>query len=226
MPSTSYNDFINQIVPITPGAPPPLVDTVVRQAATEFCTIAGVWLEELAPIDSVVDQDEYTLASANTDGMVHFVHSVFYDDVRMGMQEWESFQVEHPDHPNTDAASTPYKYTMKDRDTLSLFPVPPTAVTDGIVVRCSIIPTKASTGLDSNVASDYEEAIIHGALHRLLLMPNKEWTEMRLADYYGRKFRADMAYARSRISKGYLKRSEQVGIPKSVPISVSIRKAI
>jgi hypothetical protein len=224
MASVNFDTYVNEIVAITPKVPPPLVDTVVRHAAIEFCRTAGVWIEDLAPISSVVDQDEYTLTSANSDGHVRHVISVIYDDVNLGRQEWNSFKIDHPDHPNTNSTSTPFKFTMKTRDTLVLFPIPDTAVANGIEVRCTIIPKQTATGFDSEVAEDYEEYIIHGALFRLLTMPGKDWSNPQAGEYHGRRFRSGIVSARSRIEKGFIKRAIGVKARKIISTTSAFRR--
>lgn len=226
MATTLYSDFAASILPAVPGVPPPLVNTAVRQAAITFCRESGAWLETLVAIDSVALTDTYTLTSANANGVVRTVHTVHYDDVPLGMQMWEALRSEHPDHPDTANPSTPYKWAMKSRDVLSLFPVPETAVTGGIVVRCTVIPSMTSTGLDTDVAEDYEEFIIHGALNRLLIMPGKQWTEMKIGDYHGQTFRNGINVAKARMNKGFTNASLQVEYPRIVPTSASIRRSV
>ena len=226
MASTLFSSFTAEVLPSVPGVPPPLVNTAVRQAATTLCRESGCWIEILAPISSVADTDEYTLASASADGQIRTIMTVFYDNKELGEQTWEGLRRDFPDHPNTDTAGIPYRWAMKDTDTISLFPVVETAVTDAIVVRCTIQPKKAATGVDSKVAEDYEEQIVYGALFKLLIMPDKPWSDPKLGMFYGNMFRNGCMVARARVNKAFSDASLQVEIPKVTPTSISIRRVV
>lgn len=227
MATTAFSTFLPNILVQVPSVPSPMVTTYVRYAVTELCKDGGVWLEDLTPIDSVVDQDEYTLVSNDaTNGLIRTVNDLYYNNVRATQQNIKMLRAEHPDHPNVLAHGTPYKWSMLDRDTVTLFPVPIEIVVAGIAVRTTTIPKMTATGVDSDVAEDYEETIIHGTLSRLLRMPDKSWTDIKMADYHGRKFRSDISYARARIEKGFTDSSQQADFPKITPLSISIRRAI
>ena len=115
---------------------------------------------------------------------------------------------------------------MKESDIVSLFPVVETAVTGAIVVKCTIRPLKAATGVDSKVAEDYEEQIVNGAIHKLLMMPDKPWSNPKLGMFYGKMFRNGCMTARARVNKGFTDASLQVGFQKIVPTSISIRRVV
>lgn len=225
--ATAFSTFVPEVLSQVPFVPHPLAVTAVRFAATEFCRDAGVWVENLTPIDSVVDQDEYTLTSNDaTNGLVRTIMAIRYNNVPLRQLHIDSLLHKYPDHPNTDASDTPHTWAMVDRDTITLFPVPGTLIVGAIKARVTVIPKKTATGLDANVAEDYEEQIIRGALERVLRMPDKAWTDLKTADFYGKRFRSDIALARIRMSKNFGDDSAQVAYPKVVPTSVSIRRAV
>ena len=227
MAITLFSSFLPNVLSQVPGVPITVVDTQVRFAATEFCRYTGAWVEDLTPIASVKDQAEYSIVSnESVNGLVRTIRQVYYDKTWVAPQDIKTLRKEHPTHPDAASSGIPYKYAMVDRDTMTLFPIPSTAIAGVLKVRATIIPKTTSNGLDAGVAEDYEETIISGALFRLMSMPNKSWTSVKTAEYHGRKFRSEMTMARARIEKGFTDTSLQVDIPNIIPNSISIRRAV
>jgi hypothetical protein len=76
-------------------------------------------------------------------------------------------------------------------DTLNqvlIAPLSGTTYTSGLSVRVAWKPTLAATVLDEKLASRYPDALIAGALHRLLSIPNQSWSNGGLAAYYGGRY--------------------------------------
>ena len=66
------------------------------------------------------------------------------------------------------------------------------------------------TACDDGVMSDYREAIINGALFRLLRMPSKDWTDYAGAQVYGSLFNEGLVYAERKARQGDVRVSRKV----------------
>lgn len=64
-------------------------------------------------------------------------------------------------------------------------------------------PTKTATGMEDCILSDLEEAIIHGALQELLLIPGAKWTDRDLATYHAKQFTFKVSERRARSNLGF-----------------------
>ena len=53
-----------------------------------------------------------------------------------------------------------------------------------VIASVALKPTRTSNNIDSTVSNQYRDAIIYGALYRLLRMPNREWTDIGAAREY------------------------------------------
>lgn len=59
-------------------------------------------------------------------------------------------------------------------------------------------PSKAASGMDEVVMAELEDAIIHGALQQLLVMPKVSWNDNTLASYHARQFLFRLTERRAR----------------------------
>ena len=63
--------------------------------------------------------------------------------------------------------------------------MPATTKVESVILRAVLKPTAAATELDDEVVNNYKDAIVNGALFRLLRTPAKGWTDYNAAQMYG-----------------------------------------
>lgn len=74
-----------------------------------------------------------------------------------------------------------------------------------------ILDVLPSTGMiPDEIERKYADAISYGALHRLLLMPRKAWSDPQLAGYYEGMFRRQIEEAKSEASRQHRRRHYRV----------------
>ena len=93
-----------------------------------------------------------------------------------------------PKWRDTDYFGTPEYYVKQTQATFWLVPVPNETKVSSTVLRVQLKPTHQSTACDDDVMNDYRDAIVAGALFRLLRLPSKEWTDFAGAQVYGSLF--------------------------------------
>lgn len=49
-------------------------------------------------------------------------------------------------------------------------------------------PTRMADGMDEDLFNELEDALVHGTLQHLLLIPNTAWTDKELAVYHARQY--------------------------------------
>ncbi|WP_251878969.1 hypothetical protein [Grimontia kaedaensis] len=59
---------------------------------------------------------------------------------------------------------------------------------DDVTVTCAVEPRVGSSHLPASLFNDWEDGICAGAAKRLLLQPDKDWSDVALAGYYEREF--------------------------------------
>ena len=64
-------------------------------------------------------------------------------------------------------------------------------------------PSASAAGIDERLFNEYREAIIHGALARLMLSPRKPYTHTQLAQYHQQQFLIETAIAGTRAARSF-----------------------
>mgnify|MGYP005764033663 FL=1 len=69
-----------------------------------------------------------------------------------------------------------------------LAPVPSDTTTSSVIIRAQLKPTHSSTSCDEQVMNEYRDAVVNGALFRLLRMPGRDWSDLQGAGIYSGLF--------------------------------------
>lgn len=212
--SRAFSELVYLVAPYVTGCPPPQIKTALRQAAKELCRDGWVWQADLDPISVVALQDEYAITAPSSDGDVYTIIQARLSGRTLEFRAWSDLRAMFPAHPDTASPGEAYLWSMSQPDTMSLYPVPETSVASGLLLRAVLVPTTDAAGIDERVSIDYEEELVWGALWRLMVMPEKPWSNIKLADFYGRKFKNSISLARARPNKGLTAYSVGVKFPR------------
>jgi len=99
-------------------------------------------------------------------------------------------------------ASTPQSITQISPDKYIILPLPDAQTTYQCRMFLALKPKKTATGMDEVVFDDLEEAIMHGALQHLLVLPNQAWADRELASYHAKQYSFQTAERRARANLG------------------------
>lgn len=157
-----WSDFYDMVLPDLPGVLNANVDIALRQSAIEFFTRTGAWRVWLDAQTTVLGQDvyDYDLPSgAQVDRLLR---------AKLGA---EYLPVLRPDQANDSATGV----LDMERVQFRLLPTPPEALE--VATEVSLKPTQDATGLNDEHYSQYQGAIVHGALAKLMLSPKKPYTD-------------------------------------------------
>jgi len=198
------------------GCPTPLVNMAIQQAATEFCNLSTAWRIDLPPVTVVALTFDYTLATGVTGANVRMPLVVRYKGAVLPNMRTQDRIVSLTEQPDVSNPNTPRVYDLPNSRTLRLLPVPSAADAGvGLLqVHASVTPTATSTGVDDDVFTDNEETLLYGALTRLLTIPGKAWLDVKMGDFYGRKFRNACFVAKARVENNFVQRTLNVEIPR------------
>lgn len=196
------------ILAAAPDAPDPTIERSLREAAREFCRVTQYWVEELSPVDLVADQGAYTL-TLPSGSMLTDLNEVRADGRPLGATTRKKLTAGDSRWP--DRAGTPREYYREGAAGLRLVPKPATASTAGLTVHAVLGPGFDAAELPDLLVNDHGEALVHGALARLLAIPGKSWSDGGLAAYHSTMFLEAMREASSRAADGYV-----TGTPRKV----------
>lgn len=176
MATSTWDAFYNDVVPYAKGVALPMALNAIRNSAIDFCEQTRAWVYDHADVNIAAG----TASTASTVTLtppsgtrVLEVLQAFYsttgrelywkgkDKLARMYQDWQA-----------QTSTTPLYMTELDLDlaTVRLVPTPTTAVTGGFKNPIlSLVPTRASTGIDTKLYEAYLEEICNGAIGRLLL---------------------------------------------------------
>ena len=114
--------------------------------------------------------------------------------------------------------STPEHFLQISPEVFWLIPIPDTTNATGILMNVSLKPSRSSNNILTQVADEYRDGIIFGALYRLLRMPARDWSDPQAAADYAGLFRqtvqdAEIKARRADIGVGRKVVYAGVGVP-------------
>lgn len=104
----------------------------------------------------------------------------------------------------------PRVFTQLSPEKFILLPLPDGDDTYRMRIFTALKPTRTATGMDEVVFNELEDAIMHGALQHLLVLPDKNWTDRELASYHAKQFVYHLADRRARANLGNMRGSMSV----------------
>lgn len=157
------------------GVPDFLLERYVRESSIDFCIQTDAYRPEPEDVSVISGVSEYDLTIPAGTELNHII------DVYRDRQKLEPVSYSRLLEITGDGSlkSTPQFYSQRDNAEFFLAPIPARAET--LKVLYSLKPSPASTSIPNTIGLEYREAIVHGALYRLQMMPNQTWSNMNQA---------------------------------------------
>jgi hypothetical protein len=188
-----WSDFYDLVVPDLPGCPLAVADNALRQFAIAFCEQSLAWRFEHPDIPVAVGTAEYLLAPPEG-AVAHVITYAALDGEEIEPVDPASLPIRDrgrragkPRYMLSGPASVTLMSDLYAAGTLTLL----------VVLK----PSATSMGIDNNLFDEYREAIVHGALARLMLSPGKPYTNPQFAAYHQQQFAVKAAAAGVRAAR-------------------------
>jgi hypothetical protein len=179
----SFESFMKDVLPYVPGCPDTVVENALRSSSIELCEKAAVYTRELDPIGTVAGIHEYEFGQpvgTKVDKILWAIH----DGKDLEAISPRGLESQNPKW--RDNTSTPRHFLQQSPDLFWLVPVPDTTLSNAVVMNVSLKPSRGSNNISTQIADNYRDGIVFGALYRLLRMPARDWSDpMAAADYAG-----------------------------------------
>lgn len=210
MTTSLYSALLPEVIPFAVECPEIVAINAIRNAAIEFCKKTQIWQVDLAPISTVVGQNDYLLttnanmpANAEITGIIYGTLNGWpivgkSADELARIYRWSDWRTWQGD---------PRYYMQLEHDHVFVVPQP-NVVYDatqntptnpvGMAFRIAVAPTRASTGMDSVLQEMYYEAIATGAKARLFQMKGQPFYDPQAAMIFQKMF--DVAINKTRIA--------------------------
>jgi len=201
--ATAWTSFYPDVLPHVIGAPLVIVRHEIKRAAQAFFAGSRAWQINATTIAVAANQAEVTLATGDTKLDLVRVEKAWLDgkpldvvtademDARHQSDDWQT----HTGSPSTVVQITP--------GVVRLYPIPTVAATTGLKCRVSVQPSNAATEFPDDLATKFLDSIVVGAKSKLLLYPNKPWTNNDLGVALRLEFESDISKARLIAAQSY-----------------------
>lgn len=213
---TSYESFLPYVLPDVPGCPEIAAIQAIRNTVIDFCEKSLVVQADLDPVSLSAGTADYDLEPPSN-RLVTKIIKLFYKNQELppfGQDFVPSATFYNPDATDGDSRSEPRGWSQKDERTFSVFPVPKVAESNAITIRAALKPTRASSSCDDVLFEDYVEYLAAGAKARLMLQPNKAYTNPNLVVTQNQLYMQGVNMARQRVSRGHTRANLRVKMVK------------
>ncbi len=200
MANIKYSELLDEVLPYLPADPSdPVTENAIKRAVIEFCSSSWIWRHLPDPITVIAGEAYYDLEPpTGTD--IAAVIDVALNNVPLTAKSIAQLDDEIPGWRTTQI--TPKYYTQLDTEQVILAAVPPTGITDGLTMTLAVQPSQTATGFPKWIFNQYLYALADGALGKLMLMPNKPWTDLVNGADRRNRFESAIANARANAVSG------------------------
>jgi len=177
--------FAPDVVAVDSRCPGFVAEKAVLAAAIEFAEMTWCLQSEHDPFDLDAGVDEYELdspASHKITGIINVringraIDSATVVEKDRNKSQWRTETAQYPDFYLRD--------TSKTISTIKLYPLPIADVDDAVNVLMAIKPSTTATRIADEFADNYRDAIIAGAISRIMLQPGQVWSHLEIASGY------------------------------------------
>lgn len=181
----SLDDILPSIMPYAPGCALPTAYFAIRQAAIEFCERTRIWRFD---DDFQVTTDDPDDLLAPYGAVVHEIEAAWFGDRKLIPMTTAWLDANANGWRTGSISGEPTYITQTDPNTIRI--VPRQAGT----MRLSLLlkPSQDADELPDFIIDQYRETIAHGALARILLIPNQSFTNVDMGSGFGMSFQTKL----------------------------------
>jgi hypothetical protein len=208
-----WSDFFDYVLPWLPGISQDMAAQHIRNAAIEFCDESGIADYDSEPIVLEAGEPRYDMSLAGADYNVARIRAAYIDKNPINptyLDLLAASGVNWKEH-----TGTPYLYFQPDPLTIQVYPTPEK---DGeeLTFTYTLRPNRDSVGVEDFIFERYVEAIAYGAITRAASMPNKPWTNDKLALEHRIMFRNAINDGKVEVNKSFTRARLQVKLKRRV----------
>jgi hypothetical protein len=201
------DDLIPQVVLEAPAVADIAASYQIALAARELCTFSLAWQADIPlrlsgrefydfiPDDGDVVEPMSGIYSVSAGGSTSVIRPTTPAQLDLNDPSWRS------------RTGNAMWYYLPSSESIRFVPNPPQGTA---VIHVALQPNMGQKTIDDRVGSVFNEGIVHGALYRLLRMPDREWTNYKLASYYGDLFEQAKSTAQVRGVDNFAKVARKV----------------
>lgn len=203
-PTLQLSEFLPLVLPHAQGVSEPMATFNLRLAAIEFCERTRAWRHV---INTTVTAQNKTLVAPEY-AAIHEIEEAYFDGAKLTPVQYT--EINHGDE--TDNTGTPCYITQQSPNTVALYPFGTGALKMSVFLK-----PRGGHEYGNNPDNPLEDAfdevpeflfvqhgelIAFGALHRILMTPNKAYSNPDASAYYYQRFEAGVNGLKSTNMRG------------------------
>jgi hypothetical protein len=197
----TFESLLPDVLPSVHGCSDAMAISALRSAAIDLCVKSEIYQQELDPVTTVAKIYEYDLEPPKGTVVEKILWAVYKGD-KLEPISTALLEKRQPNWRDPSKFSTPEYFVQQTQGTFWLAPVPNTTVVESVILRAVLKPTVSSTTLSDEILNDNKDAIVNGALFRLLRTPSKDWTDYAAAQMYGMLYNEGVREAENKARSG------------------------
>lgn len=179
MSRIAWTEFYPLVLSQVPLCPKPMVLKAIRDSAIQFCERTNVWKDtQEYPVGTDAD---YMFENDSVAVVWRVDEAKIVDGADLDIVSPEVADERYSGWRDGSVTGNPAVLTQTSEEYFTLVPAPTTDVV--LHLGVSLKPAKASTYTERFLLNNHEEAIVAGALARLMGMPNKPWSSNAAATF-------------------------------------------
>jgi hypothetical protein len=221
----TIDDFMPEVSPEVNGCPEPSIIIAIRNSLIEFCEKSLYWAVNLDQINVVAGKHTYDLVSPESDSFIAGILVASHEVVPLVPTTEDLLDLEWPSYINKYknvlryGLGDPWRATTSEKPALFFSPthreirlvgIPTADLAGGLTIKAGLKPSRDSEEVGDIVYEDYSEQIAWGALYRLMMQPNKKWSNKKSAIDYKALFDQSVSEAKGRRLAGFHRQDQGV----------------
>lgn len=195
MANIKYSELLDEVLPYLAADPSdPVTENAIKRSVIEFCAGSWVWRHLPDPLDVVAGENAYDLEPLPGSDVAS-VLAAELDGVPLAPKDIPWLNKEIPRWRTV--AARPKYFTQVDTEQVILAAMPDANITAGLTMTLALQPSQAANGFPKWIFNQYLYVLAEGAIAKLMMMPNKPWTDIQNGADRRTKFEAGIANARA-----------------------------
>lgn len=189
------------LLPHLPECPIPVIERALLRAAQDFMSTSRVWKIVLMPIAVPIGTTTITVPMDNDKDLIR-VEEAWLDGQKLNLVTPDELDGDYNDDWSLHTG-TPIDLVQFVPGIVALHPKPLAVATTGLKLKVSARPSESAVGITDEIAAKYRNALECGALAKLMMMPNKPWTNLELSAFHMQNFNMVTAKATVDAARGF-----------------------
>lgn len=178
----AITDFFPRLLPYVPACPDPVAQQALVDSAIHFCekSLAYRYTPDPVQTEAGISQYDFDLPASTDISRIIWLKIDGYEVADVAQEQLRTLR------DRDDTKPTRYYVTQNESEALINLHPTPDDVYD-LTMSLALRPTRNATRVEDDLYTYWQDAIIAGALYRLMQIPDQPFSDPVNAAFYGRR---------------------------------------